>query len=66
MSPMEKLELVSGLTRACHEMCLAGIRLRNTGASEREVAFRFALITLGPELTARAYPDAVLPLGLAP
>ena len=58
MSPLEKLQLVSGLTGASRAMCLAGIRLRNPGATEREIGFRFALITLGAELTARVYPDA--------
>ena len=66
MSPLEKLQLASGLTRASRDMCLAGIRLRNLEASEREVRFHFALITLGADLTARAYPGAVPVLGLAP
>jgi hypothetical protein len=66
MSPLEKLQLVSGLTRACREMCLAGIRLRNPGASEIEVRFQLALITLGAELTARACPEAVPVRKLAP
>jgi len=64
MSPIEKLRLVSGLTKASREMCLAGIRLRSPGASEREIRLRLALITVGPELTAKAYPDAVPLLGL--
>jgi len=58
MSPAEKLELVSGLTRAARDFCLAGIRLRHPGASDDEVRIRFALITLGSELTAKAYPEA--------
>lgn len=66
MSPLQKLQLVSGLTRACREMCLAGIRLRHPGASEREIGHRLALITLGPELTARAYPEAAPLLRPAP
>ncbi len=66
MSPLEKLQLASGLTRASRDMCLAGIRLRNPEASEREVRFHFALITLGADLTGRAYPGAVPVLGLAP
>ena len=66
MSPLEKLQLVGGLTRASRDMCLAGIRLRNPGASEREVAYQFALITLGAELTARAYPEAAPVQGLDP
>ena len=66
MSPLEKLQLVSGLTRASREMCIAGIRLRNPGASEREVRFHLALITLGAELTAKAYPEAAPVQGLAP
>jgi hypothetical protein len=66
MSPLEKLQLVRALTRTCREMCLAGIRLRNPGASEREVDLHLALITLGAELTARAYPEAVPVRGLAP
>jgi hypothetical protein len=66
MSPEEKLQLVSGLTRASSELCLAGIRLRNPGASERDVRVQFALITMCAELTARVYPDALTPREPAP
>jgi len=66
MSPLERLELASDLTRAACEMCLAGIRLRHPGASEREVRAQFALITLGAELTAKAYPEEAPVSGLAP
>lgn len=58
MSPLAKLQLASGLTLAARELCLAGIRSRYPGASEHEVTLRFALITLGADLAAKAYPDA--------
>jgi hypothetical protein len=65
MSPGQKLQLASGLTRASRAFCLAGIRRRHPEASEKEVMLRFALITLGPELTEKAYPEAVALLGPA-
>jgi hypothetical protein len=57
MSPAEKAAIVSGLTQAVHDLALAGIRLRHPGASPREQFLRLALITLGPDLARRAYPE---------
>jgi hypothetical protein len=57
MSPAEKGAIVSGLTQAVFDLSLAGIRLRYPGASLREQFLRLALITLGPDLARRAYPE---------
>lgn len=58
MSYAQKASLVNGLNRAVHELALAGIRSRHPGASERECFLRYALLTLGEELSCRVYPDA--------
>jgi hypothetical protein len=57
MSPAEKGAIVAGLTQAVYDLSLAGIRLRYPGASPREQFLRLALITLGPDLARRAYPE---------
>jgi hypothetical protein len=59
MSPAEKAALVTGLTRAAYEMALAGVRHRHPDASPHEQFLRLAVITLGPDLAARAYPEIV-------
>jgi len=58
MSHADKARVTSGLTRAVRALAFAGIRQRHPGASERECLLRFALLTLGPDLACRAYPDA--------
>ncbi|HXI03702.1 MAG TPA: hypothetical protein VNI57_11050 [Candidatus Saccharimonadales bacterium] len=63
MSPQEKLRLASRMTQAAREFCLAGIRHRHPEASEEELKLRFAWITLGPELAAKAYPEAAILMG---
>jgi len=57
MTPAQKLELASGLTVAVQRLCLAGIRMRHPEASERECFLRLAIIKLGRELAAKAYPE---------
>ncbi len=57
MSPAEKAAMVTGLTQAVFELALAGVRQRHPNASPREQFLRLALITLGPDLAARVYPD---------
>ena len=59
MSAAEKAAIVSGLTQAVFELALAGVRLRHPDASPREQFLRLALITLGPDLAQRAYPEIV-------
>lgn len=58
MSPLEKARLTSELTCAVCQLALAGIRRRHPGASERECLLRLALLTLGPALACRVYPEA--------
>jgi len=58
MSPLQKARAVSQITRAAQEMALAGIRQRHPRASESECMMRLAILTLGPELARRVYPEA--------
>ena len=57
MSPAEKAAVVSGLTQAVYDLALAGVRQRYPQASPREQLRQLALITLGPDLARRAYPE---------
>lgn len=57
MSPAEKAAMVSALCRSTREMALAGIRHRYPSASQREQFLRLAILTLGRELAASAYPE---------
>jgi hypothetical protein len=57
MTAVEKAALISGLTEAAYEMARAGIRHRYPTASPREQFLRLAIVTLGPELAQRAYPE---------
>lgn len=58
MTPLEKGALITGLSQAAATMAVAGIRHRHAAASEREIFLRYAILTLGPDLACRAYPDA--------
>lgn len=60
MSAAEKANLVTGLTTATRELALAGMRHRFPKSSEREHFLRLAILTLGPELARRAYPEIAL------
>jgi hypothetical protein len=57
MSAAEKGALVTGLTQAVYDLARAGVRHRYPDASPREVFLRLAIVTLGPELARKAYPD---------
>ena len=57
MSATQKAEIVSGLTQAAYALTFAGVRQRYPNADEREQFLRVALITLGPELARKAYPE---------
>ena len=59
MSAAEKAALVSGLTRAVWDLALAGVRHRHPDASPREQFLRLALVTLGPDLARKVYPEIV-------
>jgi hypothetical protein len=58
MSPLEKLSLVSAISRNVQELSLAGIRERHPRATEDELLIRLAVLKLGGELAQRAYPNA--------
>ena len=57
MAPVQKAALVSGLTAAVFDVALAGVRARHPDASPREQRLRLALVTLGPDLARRAFPE---------
>lgn len=56
-SAAEKAAMVSGLTQAVYDLALAGVRHRHPHAPPREQFLRLAIVTLGPELARRAYPE---------
>ncbi len=57
MSPADKLALVTNLNDAVRALALAGIRQRHPDASPREQFLRLAILNLGRDLAARAYPE---------
>ena len=57
MTDPEKGALITGLTQAAFEMAAAGVRARYPHADPREQFLRLAIVTLGPELARRAYPE---------
>ena len=57
MDPAQKADLIAALSRSAREMALAGIQHRFPGASPREHFLRLAMLTLGPDLARRAYPE---------
>jgi len=58
MTPVQKAEIVSGLTQSAYELARAGVRARYPTASPREQFLRLAIDVLGRDLACRAYPDA--------
>jgi hypothetical protein len=46
-----------GSTRAAHDLALAGVRARYPDAPPREQFLRLAIVTLGPDLARRVYPE---------
>ena len=57
MSPADKAAIVTGLTQAVYDLARAGIRQRYPGASMREQFLRLAMVTLGPDLARKVYPE---------
>jgi hypothetical protein len=57
MSPVEKAAIVSALTNTVFTLARAGVRHRYPDASPREQFLRLAMVTLGPDLARKAYPD---------
>lgn len=58
MTSLEKARAVRQVSRSVRVLSLAGIRQRYPTASERECLLRYAQLTLGRRLAARAYPEA--------
>jgi hypothetical protein len=57
MQPWQKAELCTALTRAVHELSLAGLRVRFPEASERDLELRAAALRLGEDVVARIARD---------
>ena len=57
MTVADKARLVTGLCQTADTMALAGIRRRHPTATARECFLRLAVLKLGVELAARAYPE---------
>lgn len=57
MSAAQKGAIVSGLTQAVYDLARAGVRQRYPAASPYEQFLRLAVVTLGPDLARKAYPE---------
>jgi hypothetical protein len=57
MSAAEKAAIVSGLTQAAFALACAGVRQRHPNAASREQFLRVPMITRGPDLARRVYPE---------
>jgi hypothetical protein len=55
MSPRQKLQQVSGLTRAVQQMALARLRVQYPGATERELQLRLASLWLDRDTMVRVF-----------
>lgn len=53
-----KCRIVAGLCQGVREAALAGVRRRYPEAGPREQFLRLAVLYLGPELAAEAFPEA--------
>ena len=60
MSPAEKLDLVTELSKAVEELSLAGIRRSHPEDTEEECRLRLAVLKLGRDLACKVYPEAAL------
>lgn len=49
--------MVTGLTQAVYDLARAGIRHRYPDASPRDQFLRLAIVTLGPNLARKVYPE---------
>ena len=58
MSPLEKAQAVSRVSRNVRDLSLSGIRERHPSATEHECRLRYAVLTLGRSLACEAYPEA--------
>ena len=57
MQSAEKAALITGLTRAVHQLAAAGVRQRYPDASPREQFLRLAIVLHGRALARLAYPE---------
>jgi hypothetical protein len=63
MTPAQKLEIVSQLTRSVQELAMTDIRRRHPDADDRELALRLASRWLAPELMLAAFGWDVQKMG---
>ena len=57
LSTVEKANLIAGACRTIRSLAMAGLRARHPAMADRELVPRFALLTLGPKLAHRVYPE---------
>jgi hypothetical protein len=57
LSTHELAQLISGASQALRTLAFAGLRARYPGIPDAELVPRFAMLTLGPRLARRVYPD---------
>jgi len=57
MTPAQKADLITSLSRASRDLALAGVRDRYPSATPREHFLRLAILTLGSDLARQAYPE---------
>lgn len=58
MSPLDKVRIVTELSRAVQELSLAGIRLRHPDESHDRSLLRLAVLKLGRQRARQVYPAA--------
>lgn len=55
MTPLRRLQIAAGASRALHRLSVAGLKLRFPDASDDELARRAGAIRLGAKLTRQAF-----------
>lgn len=55
MTPTEKAQIVTTLTKLCDALATAGIKERHPGASDDEIRMRLGVLRVGPELMLAAF-----------
>ncbi len=58
MTADEKFALAGAASAAVRELAMAGLMTRYPSAGPRELFLRYAILTIGPGMTLRIYPDA--------
>ena len=57
LSSVDIAAIINGASQTARTLALAGLRARHPEASEKDLVPLFALLTLGPDLARKAYPE---------